>query len=115
MKITQTQPDIFDVTSSICDFRAHIFYPQTTQELPKKHYGAGPPEQLPTDALSQIDYRHTRHCKDCKEVCLCQRTIFFVILITLLNIAIIKYYKIQTQDININTNTKSRLIQRIPK
>ena len=47
---------------------------ETTQELPKKHHEAGPPEQLPTDALSQIDYGHTRRCKDCKEVCLCQRT-----------------------------------------
>ena len=28
------------------------------------------PEQLPTNALSQIDYGHTRHCEDC----LCQRT-----------------------------------------
>ena len=35
---------------------------------------AGPPEQLPTDTLSQINYGHTRHCKDCKEFCLCQRT-----------------------------------------
>ena len=27
-------------------------------------------KQLPTDALSQIDYEHTRHCGDC----LCQQT-----------------------------------------
>ena len=27
-------------------------------------------KQLPTDALSQIDYGHTRHCGDC----LCQQT-----------------------------------------
>ena len=47
---------------------AHIFCPQTTQELPKKHSETGPPEQLPTDALSQIDDEHTRHCEDC----LCQ-------------------------------------------
>ena len=46
----------------------HIFYPQTTQELPKKHHEAGLPEQLPTDALSQIDFGHTRHCEDCKGV-----------------------------------------------
>ena len=70
---TQTLTDVFDITSSICDFRAHIFCPQTTQELLKKHHEAGPPEQLPTDALSQIDNGHTRHCKDCKEVCLCQK------------------------------------------
>ena len=53
----------FDVTSCIRDFRAHIFSPQTAQELPKKHHEEGPPEQLPTDALSQIDYGHTSHCK----------------------------------------------------
>ena len=28
------------------------------------------PEQLRLDALSQIDYGHTRHCEDC----LCQQT-----------------------------------------
>ena len=71
---TRTLTDVFYVTSSIHDFRAHIFCPQTTQELPKKHHEAGPPGQLPTDVLSQIDYGHTRHGKDCKEVCLCQRT-----------------------------------------
>ena len=69
-----TFTDVFDNTCDIGDFRAHIFYQQTTQELPKKHHEAGSPEQLPTDALSQIDYGHTRHCKDCKEVCLSQRT-----------------------------------------
>ena len=41
--------------------RAHIFCPQTTQELPKKHHDARMPEQLTTNALSQINYRHTRH------------------------------------------------------
>ena len=30
--------DVFDIG----DFRAHIFCPQTTQELPKKHHEAGP-------------------------------------------------------------------------
>ena len=38
-----------------------IFCPQKTEELPKKHNEAGPPEQLLTDALSQIDYKHTVH------------------------------------------------------
>ena len=28
--------------------------------------------KLDTDALSQIDYGHSRHCEDWKEVCLCQ-------------------------------------------
>ena len=40
------------VTSVI---KAHIFYPQTTQELPKKHNDTRMPEQLITNALSQID------------------------------------------------------------
>ena len=61
----------FDI---ICDFRAHIFCPQTSQKLIKKHHEAGPPEQLPTDALSQIDYGHTRRCDYCEEICSCQRT-----------------------------------------
>ena len=63
-----------DITVGIGDIRVHIFCPQMTQELPKKHHKAGPREQLPTDALSQIDCRHTRQCEDCKEVCLCQWT-----------------------------------------
>ena len=66
--------DVFDNTSDIGDFREHIFGPQTTQELPKKHHEAGLPEQLPTDALPQIDNWHTIHCEGCKEVCLRQRT-----------------------------------------
>ena len=63
--------DEFDNTCDMGDFRAHIFCPQMTQELPKKHYEAGLPEQQPTGALSQIDYGHNRHCEDCKEICLC--------------------------------------------
>ena len=50
---------VFDNTCTIGDFTAHIFCSQTTQELPKKHNEAGPPKQLPTDALSQINYEHT--------------------------------------------------------
>ena len=38
-----------------------IFCPQKTEELPKKHNEAGPPEQLLPDALSQIHYKHTIH------------------------------------------------------
>ena len=57
-----------DITCGIGGIRVHIFYLQTTQQLPKKHHEAGPPEQLPADALSQIDYGHTRHCEVCKEV-----------------------------------------------
>lgn len=57
-------------------FRAHIFYQQTTQILPKKHHEAGSPEQLPTNIThcnkSITDTLDT--VKDCKEVCLCQRT-----------------------------------------
>ena len=66
--------DVFDNNCDIGDFREHIFCPQTTQELPKKHHDAGLLEQLPTDALPQIDYWHTVHCEGCKEVCLRQRT-----------------------------------------
>ena len=62
--------DVFDNTSDLGDFRAHIFCHQTTQERRKTHNEAGPPEQLSTDALSQIDYRHTKHCEDW----FCQRT-----------------------------------------
>ena len=51
-----TFTDVFDNTRDISDF--------------KKHNEAGPPEQLPTGVLSQIDYGHARHCEDC----LCQRT-----------------------------------------
>ena len=29
----------------------------------KKHHEAGLPEQLPTEALSQIDYGQTRYCE----------------------------------------------------
>ena len=71
-----TFTDVFDITSDIGNFRPHIFCPQATKELPRKHHEACPPIQLPTDALSQIDYGHTRHYEDCKEVCLCQRTTF---------------------------------------
>ena len=57
-----------DITCGIDGTRVHIFYPQTTQELPQKHHEAGLPEQLPNDALSQIDFGHTTHCEDCKGV-----------------------------------------------
>ena len=57
----QTLTGVFNITRNIS-------CPQTTPELPKKHQEAGPPEQLPTDALSQIDYGHSRHCEGCKEV-----------------------------------------------
>ena len=57
--------DVFDNTCHIDHFKAYIFCPQTTQEPPKKHNEGGLPGHLPTDALSQIGYRHTRHCKDC--------------------------------------------------
>ena len=71
-----TFTDVFDNACDICDFRAHIFCPQTTQELPKKRDEAGSPEDndLPTDALSQIDYGHIRHCEDCLYQRTTQRT-----------------------------------------
>ena len=36
--------DVFDNTCDISDFRAHIYCPQTTQELSEKHYDAGRPD-----------------------------------------------------------------------
>ena len=57
----QTLTDVFEVTCGIGGFRAQIFYSQTTPELLKEQHEAGPPEQLPTEALLQIDYGHTRH------------------------------------------------------
>ena len=50
---------IGNITGGISDIRAHIVCPQMTQELSEKHHEAGPPEQLPTVVLSQIDCRHT--------------------------------------------------------
>ena len=47
-----TFTDIFDNTFDISDFRAHIFCPQTTLGLPKKHSEAGPPEH--TDTLDTV-------------------------------------------------------------
>ena len=56
----KTFTDVFDNT---CGHRrlqnAHFLPSDGTQELPKKHHEARPPEQLPTDALSQIDCVHT--------------------------------------------------------
>ena len=48
-----TFTEVLHNTCDISDFRAHIFCPQTTQELPK-HYEAGPPEQLTTDPLDTV-------------------------------------------------------------
>ena len=53
--------------------RAH-FLPLDYLRTTLKHHKAGLPKQLPTDALSQIDYWHTIHCEGCKEVCLRQQT-----------------------------------------
>ena len=53
MKPKNTFTDVFDNTCDIGDFRAHIFCPQTTQELPKKNHEAGAPEQLLTNALNE--------------------------------------------------------------
>ena len=56
---SQTAKIVFDITCGIGDFRACIFCPPLTQELPKKHQEAGSFEQVPTHVLSQIDYGHT--------------------------------------------------------
>ena len=57
-----------DVLDNTCGHRrlqsAHFLPSDGTQELPcTMHHEAGPPEQLPTDALSQIDYVHTWNFK----------------------------------------------------
>ena len=56
-----TLTDVIDNTCDISDLslRAHIFSPRTTQQLPKKYNEAGTPLTTATDALSEIDYRHT--------------------------------------------------------
>ena len=65
-KITQATLPVASVTSerTFCALRRLKNYLRSNHET----------EQLPPDALSQIDYGHTRHCEDCKEVCVCQRT-----------------------------------------
>ena len=57
MVLKNTFKGVFDNTWDIGNFGVHIFCPQMAQELPKKCHEIGPPEQLPTDGLSQIDYR----------------------------------------------------------
>jgi len=71
----------------------HIFCPQTTQELPKKHHKAGPPEQLPIlihghklikdilDSVKSASFPGLGEkpgdevdCEDWRDICLCQRT-----------------------------------------
>ena len=52
----QTVKVVFDTTCVIGDFRAYIFYPPSTQELPKKYHEAKSSDQVPTYALSQINY-----------------------------------------------------------
>ena len=61
-KDPQIAKTVFDITCGIGDLRTYIFSPPTTQELPKKHHEAGSSKQLPTYALSQIDYGRPEHC-----------------------------------------------------
>ena len=49
-----TFTEVLHNTCDISDLKAHIFSPQTTQELPKKHHEAGPPKQLTTDTLDTV-------------------------------------------------------------
>ena len=74
--LEDTFTDVFDITSDMADFKAHIhiFCPQTTCELSKKHHESGPPKNCLLMHCDKSKYGHTRHCEDCKEVCLCQRT-----------------------------------------
>ena len=55
----QTVKVVFDIICGIGDFRAYIFCPPSTQELHRKHNETVSSEQVPTYALSQIDYGHT--------------------------------------------------------
>ena len=41
---------------------------------PKKHHESGPPKNCLLMHCDKSKYGHTRHCEDCKEVCLRQRT-----------------------------------------
>ena len=52
-----------DITCGIGDITARIYCVQTAQGLPKKHHEAGPPEQLPNDAVargSRVNERRIR-------------------------------------------------------
>ena len=71
-----TFTDVTDITCDMADFKAHIhiFCPMTSCELSKKHHGAAPPKNCLLMHCDKSKYGHTRHCEDCKEVCLCQRT-----------------------------------------
>ena len=69
-----TCTDVFDITCDMADFKGQIFCPQTTYELSKKHHDAGPPKNCLLLHCDRSKYGHTRHCEDCKVVCLCQRT-----------------------------------------
>ena len=55
--------------TSECTF----FCPQSTQELPKKHHEARSSEQVPTYALSQIDYGHTLDTFEIAKRCACAK------------------------------------------
>ena len=47
----------------IGDFKAHIFSPKTTQELPKKHHEAGQPEKKSiTDTLDTMKFTRRFAC-----------------------------------------------------
>ena len=74
--LEDTFTDVFDITCDMADFKAHIhiFCPQTTCELSKKHHESGTPKNCLLMHCDKSKYGHTRHCEDCKEVCLCQRT-----------------------------------------
>ena len=58
--------------ADIGDFKVHIFYPQTTQELLNMHQDAGTLDQLTPDHChkSITDTLDTVKI-NCKEVCLC--------------------------------------------
>ena len=61
-----TCTDVFDITCDMADFKGHIFCPQTTYELSKKHHDAGSPKNCLLLHCDRSKYGHTRHCEDCK-------------------------------------------------
>ena len=62
----------FYITCEISDLRAHISALRRLKNYLRSTMKQDRLNKLDTDALSQIDYGHSRHCEDWKEVCLCQ-------------------------------------------
>ena len=55
---TQTLKTVFDSPSGIGEFRARLFNPQTTKDLPEDYHETRPLKQLSDNVLPQIHYGH---------------------------------------------------------